>query len=138
MLLLLIYMDKFWIVLSATSGGVSIISLTSVVGAPVEVASASFTLIFSLARGIIKKLLSKRNKKKKHAKILMVAKSKLNSIETLVSQSLIDIKISHEEFITIMKEKNKYNKMKENMRNVSGKSKEANEIMRLNSVNSHI
>ena len=138
MLLLLIYMDKFWIVLSATSGGVSIISLTSVVGAPVEVASASFTLIFSLASGIIKKLLSKRNKKKKHAKILMLAKSKLNSIETLVSQSLIDIKISHEEFITIMKEKNKYNKMKENMRNVSGKSKEANEIMRLSSVNSHI
>ena len=68
----------------------------------------------------------------------MLAKSKLNSIETLVSQSLIDIKISHEEFITIMKEKNKYNKMKENMRNVSGKSKEANEIMRLSSVNSHI
>ena len=49
----------------------------------------------------------------------MVVKSKLNSIETLVSQALIDIKISHEEFITILKGKEKYEKMKENMRNGS-------------------
>ena len=62
----------------------------------------------------------------------MVAKSKLNSIETLVSQALIDIKISHEEFITILKRKEKYEKMKENMRNGSQKQ----ENMRLNSVNS--
>ena len=46
-----------------------------------------------------------RKKKKKHDKILMLAKSKLNSIETLVSQALIDMKISHEGFNTIMKEK---------------------------------
>ena len=63
----------------------------SVVGAPLGIAGASFTLIFSLAKGIIKKLLSTRkNKKKKHDKILMLTKSKLNSIETLVSQALID------------------------------------------------
>ena len=75
-------------------------------GAPVGIASASFTLIFSLMAGIIKKLLSIiRNKKKKHDKIFMLAKSKLNSIETLVSQALIDMKISHEGFNTIMKEK---------------------------------
>ena len=69
---------------------------------------------------------------KKHDKILMLAKRKLNSIETLVSQALIDMKISHEEFITIVKGKDKYEKMKENVRNV-------NEIQvntRLNSVNS--
>ena len=84
------YIDKILIALSATSGGVSIISFTSAVGAPVGIASASFTLIFSLTTGIIKKLLSiTRNKKKKHDKILMLAKSKLNSIET--SQALIDI-----------------------------------------------
>ena len=66
------------IVLSATTGGVSIISFTSVVGAPVGIASASFTLIFSLTTGMVKKLLSiTRNKKKKHDKILMLAKSKL-------------------------------------------------------------
>ena len=60
------YIDKILIVLSATSSGVCIISSASVVGAPVGIASASFTLIFSLTTGIIKKLLSiKRNKKKK-------------------------------------------------------------------------
>ena len=83
--------------LSAASSRVCIISSASVVGAPVGIASASFTLIFSLTTGIIKKLLSiTRNKKKKHDKVLMLAKSKLNSIETLVSQAMIDMEISHE------------------------------------------
>ena len=78
------YIDQALIVLSAASGGVSIISFTSIVGAPVGIASASFTLIFSLTTGIVKKLLNiTRNKKKKH-KIFMLAKSKLNSIETLI------------------------------------------------------
>ena len=77
---------------------------------------------FSLTTGIVKKLLSiTKNKKKKHDKILMLAKSKLNSNETLVSQALIDMEISHEEFILILKEKNKYEKMKENVKNVSEK-----------------
>ena len=53
-----------------------------------------------------------RNKKKKQDKILMLAKSKLNSIETLVSQSLTDKEISHEALIMILKEKDKYEKMK--------------------------
>ena len=102
------YIDKVLIALSATSGGVSIILFTSAVGAPVGIASAIFTLIFSLTIGIVKKLLSiTRNKKKKHDKIIMLAKSKLNSIETLVSQALVDMEISHEEFVTNFKEKNK-------------------------------
>ena len=108
------YIDKVLIVLSATSGGVFIISFTRFVGATVRIASAIFTLIFSLTIGIIKKLLSiTRNKKKKHDKILMLAKSKLNSIETLVSQALIDLEISHEEFVTVLKERDKFEKMKE-------------------------
>ena len=131
------YIDKILIVLGAASGGVSIALFMSVIGAPVGIASASFTLIFSLTTGIVKKLLNiTRNKKKKHDKILMLAKSKLNSIETLISQALIDMEISHEEFIAIFKEKDKYEKMKENVRNVSEKPKETNEIMKLNSVNS--
>ena len=48
-----------------------------------------------------------RSKKKKHDKILLLAKSKLNSIETLISQALIDMEICHEEFITILKERDK-------------------------------
>ena len=78
------YIDKILIVFSATSGWVCIISSVSVLGAPVETAGAIFTLIFSLTTGIIKKKLSiTRNKKKNHDKILMLAKSKLNNIETL-------------------------------------------------------
>ena len=116
------YIDKVLIVLSATTSGVSIISFRSIVGAPVGIASASFTLFFSLTTGIFKKLLNiTRNKKKKHDKILMLAKSKLNSIETLISQALNDMEISHEEFITILKEKDKYERMKDNLRSESEK-----------------
>ena len=115
------YIDKILIVLSATIGGVSIISFTSVIGAPVRIASAHFILIFSLTTGIVKKLLNiTRKKKKKHDKILMLAKSKLNSIETLISQALIDMDISHEEFITILKEKDRYEMMTDNLRNENG------------------
>ena len=114
------YINKILMVLSAKSSGFCLISSANVVGAPVGIASASFTLIFSLTTGIIKKLLSiTRNKKKKHDKILMLAKGKLNSIETLVFQALIDIEISHEEFNAIIREKQKYERMKENMGNVS-------------------
>ena len=102
-----------------------------VVRAPVGIASASFALIFSLTTGIVKRLLSiARNKKKKHDKILMLAKSKLNSIENLVSQALIDIEISHEEFVAILKVKDKYKNMKENVRSENEKQ----ETMRLCSV----
>ena len=89
----------------------------SVVGAPVGIATASFTLIFSLTTGIVKKLLSiTRNKKKKYDKILKLAKSKLDSIETLVSQALIDMEINHEEFNAIIREKQKYKRMKKEKR----------------------
>ena len=59
----------------------------------------------------------------------MLAKSKLDSIETLISQVLIDMEISHQELNAIIREKQKYERMKEKVRNVS-------ENMRLNSVNS--
>ena len=97
------YIDKVLIALSAASGGVSIISFTSVAGAPVGIASASFPLIFSLTTGIVKKLLSICWYAVMH--VLMLAKSKLNSIETLMSQALIDMEISHVEFTAIFKEK---------------------------------
>ena len=94
------YIDQDLIVLSVTKGGVSIISFTSIVRAPVGITSASLTLYLSLTTGIVKKLLNiARNKKKKHDKILMLAKSKLNSIKSLVSQALIDMEISHEELL---------------------------------------
>ena len=107
------YIDKILIILSATSGGVSIISFTTIVGVPVGIASASFTLIFSIAKGIIKILLKiTKNKKKMHDKILMLAKSKVNSIEILISKASNDMEISHEESTIILNEKNKYDRMK--------------------------
>ena len=127
------------IVLSATTGGVSITSFTSVTGAPVGIESASFTLSFSLTTRIVKKLLNiirkKKKKKKKHDKILMLSKSKVNSIDTLISQALIDMDISHEEFSTTLKEKDRYEMMKDNLKNKNG---ESFEIVRFNSAKSKI
>ena len=64
----------------------------------------------------------------------MLAKSKLNSIETLMSQALIDLDISHEEFIRFLKKKDKYEKMKENLRIENEEYK----IMKLSSIKSKI
>ena len=83
---------------------------------PVGIVSASFTLIFSITTGIINKLLSTTiKKKKKHDQILTLAKSKYNSIESLISEALNDINISHKEFITILNKKDKYEKIKEDI-----------------------
>ena len=65
----------------------------------------------------------------------MLAKIKLNSIENLVSGALIDMEISHEKFITILKEKDKYDKMQDNLWNFNENLEEKQENMRLNSVN---
>ena len=103
------YIDKVLIALSETIGGVSIFSFINIIGAVVRIASASFTLVFSVTTGIIKKLLSAtRKKNKNHDHIFRLAKSKFNSIETLILQELIDMDISLEEFIQIFKEKDRY------------------------------
>ena len=127
------YIDKILIILSATTSGISIISFTSVIGTSVGIVSASFTLIFSLLTGIIKKLLNMtRKKKKKHDKILMLAESKFNSIETLISQALNDLNITHEEFKMILNEKDKYEKMKYNLISENGDEKQ--ETIKLSSI----
>ena len=127
------YIDKILIVLSVSSSGISIISFASTIGVPAGIASACFTLIFSITAGIIKKLLSTTiKKKKKHNEILMLAKSKYNSIEALISQALNDINISQKEFITILKEKDKYEKMKEDIEDKNEGSKQ--KIIKLSSI----
>ena len=127
------YIDKKLIVLSATTGGIPIISFATTIGAPVGMASASFTLIFSITTGIIKRLLSTTiKKKKKHDQILMLAKSRYNSIEALISQALNDLNINHEEFIIILKEKDRYEKMKYNLIGENGDEKQ--EIVKLNNI----
>ena len=85
------YIDKILIALSAPTSGVSIISFTNTIGKSVGI--VSFTLIFSLTTGIIKKLLNMTiNKKKKHDQFLMFAESKFNSIETLISGGITNIR----------------------------------------------
>ena len=96
------YFDKLLIVLSVTSGRISIASFATVFGAPVGITSASFSVVFSISTGIVKKLLkTTRNKKKKQN---MLARSKLNSIESKISEGLINNEISHKDFMTIIKE----------------------------------
>ena len=72
------------------------------------------------------------NKKKKHDQLLMLAESKFNSIETLISQALGDLDISHEEFIMILKEKDKYEKMKYNLISENGDEKQ--KIVKISSI----
>ena len=120
------YIDKILIVLKAATSGVSIISFTSAsIGKSIGIVSASFTLIFSLTTGIIKKLLNMTiNKKNKYDHLIILAESKFNSIETLISQALGDLDISPEEFIIILKEKDKYERMKYNLISENGDEKQ--------------
>ena len=105
------YFVKSLIVLSVTTGSISIASFVTVIGAPVGIVSASFSLTFSISTGIAKNLLkTTRNKKKKHNKIIMLARSKLNSIESKISEALTNNEIKHEDYTTtIDEEKNTEN-----------------------------
>ena len=94
-------------------------SHATIVGIPVGIAGASLTLIFTLTTGVVKKLLNiARKKKKKQNKIIALARSKLNIIETLTSQALTDFEISQEEFSKIIYEKNNYQQIRNNIRRV--------------------
>ena len=107
------YADIFFITLSASFGTLSIASYATVLGIPAGIAGASLTLIFTVTTCVVKTLLNiTRKKKKKHNKIMALARSKLNIIENLISQALIDFEITHEEFSKIIYEKNNYEQLK--------------------------
>ena len=95
------HFDKTLIGLCAASGGISIISFVSIIGPTVGIASASFSLRLSLTRNIKKREIKTKSK----IKLFMLARTKLNSIETLISQALIDLEISHAEYKTMINEK---------------------------------
>ena len=99
------YFDESLIFLSATTGSISIASFATVIGALIGMVSASVTLACSISTGIVKKLLkTTRNKNKKQNKFVMLARSKLNSIESNISEALINNEVSHEGFTTIINE----------------------------------
>ena len=102
----------------ASFGTLSIASYASVVGTPAGIAGSSLTLIFTIGTGISKSLLKvTKTRKKKHNKIIVLAKNKLNMIDTLLSSALNDSEISHEEFNNIINEANIYENLKENIKN---------------------
>ena len=113
------YADKLFITLSASFGTLSIASYATVVGIPAGITGASLTLIFTVTTRVVKTLLNiTRKKKKKHNKIIALARSKLNIIENLISQALIDFEITHEEFSKIIYERNNYEQIIGNIKSV--------------------
>ena len=115
------FLDKIFITLSASYGTLSIASHATVVGIPVGITGASLTLIFTIGMGISKSLLKVTIKRKtKYNKIIALAKSKLNTIEKLLSSALNDSNISHAIFFTnIITEKNIYENIKENIKDTA-------------------
>ena len=96
---------------------VSMVSLGTVIGAPVWIMCASFSLAFSIFTGVRKRLLkTTRKKKKRHNKIVMLARSKLNSIESKIYKALINNESSHTDFETIINEDKKHRELKESIR----------------------
>ena len=113
-------LDKIFIALSASFGMLSIASYASVVDIPGGITGASLTLVFTIGTGISKSLLKlTKKRKKKHNKIIVLAKNKLNMINTLLSSALNDSEISHEEFTNIINEANIYENSKENIRELA-------------------
>ena len=110
------YFDKSLTVLSVASGSVYIASFATVIGVPIGITSASLSLAFSICTGLVKKLLKATRKEKRHNKIVMLARSKLNSIESKISEALINNQISHENFITTINEERNYRELKESIR----------------------
>ena len=114
------YLDKIFIALSVSFATLSIASYASVVGTPAGIAGYSLTLIFTIGTGISKSLLNvTKKRKKKHNKIIALAKNKLNMIDTLLSSALNDSEKSHEEFTNIINEANIYENIKENIKELT-------------------
>ena len=112
------YFDKSLIVLLVATGIIFMASFTTVIGAHVGIMSASCSLKFSVTTGFLKKILKTiRNKNKKHNKVVMLFRSKLNSMESKISAALINNAISHEDFMTWrLNEEKKYRELKKSIR----------------------
>ena len=113
------YIEHFLILASAVTRFISISAFVSLVGIPLGIMSSVIGLkIFAIAAGI-KKCKSIINKKKKeHKKLVLLAKSKLNTIEVLISKALINSDNSHDEFILINNVLKVYGDMKEEINNL--------------------
>ena len=121
------YFDNSLIVLSAKNSSISIASFATVIGTSAVIASVNHSLTFSLPAGLVKRLLkSTRNKKKKRNKIVIIARSKLNSIEIKISEVLMNNQIIHEDLMTIIDEERNYRELKQSIRTM--KSQEGKKV----------
>ena len=116
------YIDHLLIIISTITGCVSISSFASLVGIPIGIASSTIGLkICAITAGMKKYKSIIKKKKKKHDKIVLLAKSKLNSTEELISKALIDSNISHNEFVLINNVLKEFYDMEEEIKNSNDK-----------------
>ena len=113
------YIEHFLILASIITGCISISAFVSLIGIPIGITSSGIGLkIYAITAGIKKCKLIIKKKKKKHDKIVLLAKTKLNSIEVLISKTLIDSVISHDKLVLINNVRKEYNDMKEEIKNL--------------------
>ena len=113
------YIEHFLILDSTITGCISISTFTSLIGISIAITSSALQLkIYVIVAGIkkCKSLIKKR--KKKHDKIVLLAKSKLNSINLLISKALTNAIISHDEFVLINNVLKEYEDKKKEIRNL--------------------
>ena len=111
-------MKYFHVFISAVSGCVSISALASLVGVPVGIARSAVGLKTCASTAGIKRYKSIiKKKRKKHDKILLLGRDKLDTIEVLISKALIDSYISHGDFVSINNMLREYNEMKDEIKN---------------------
>ena len=116
---LLNYIEYFLILATTITGSVFIVAFAPLIGIPIGIASSEIGLnICAITAGIKKDKSIIKKKEKKHDKIVWLAKSKWNTIEVLISKSLIDSNISHNKFVSINNVLKEYEKMKEEIKNL--------------------
>ena len=118
------YTEHLLIVISTITGCVSISAFASLVGILIRISSSKIRLKICVISAGIKKyklLIKKKKKKKKYDKIALLAKSKLNSIEVLISKALIDSNIIHDEFVLINNVLREFYDMKEEIKDSNDK-----------------
>ena len=111
------YIEHLLILIYTVTGNVSISSLASLVGIPIGNTSSAIGLkIYVITAGVKKYKSIIKKKKNKHDKIVLLAKSKLNSTVVLIYKALIDWNISHDEFVLINNALKEYDDMKEEIK----------------------
>ena len=116
------YIEQLLILISTVAGCVSISTFTSLVGIPIGITSSAIRLKICVIISGIKKYKSIiKKRKKKHDKILSLAKSKLNSVQILISKALIDSNTTHNEFVFKNNVPKQFDDMKEEIKNFNDK-----------------